>query len=258
MQRIECIGLITAICFLIKVRQNIIRDQADALRGEKRLFTIDVPDFLVVNIRLSLHCLDVLHSERQHIFVVDGVYNGIRMKLIAERLLCCAQGRILTHARIDRKDGCTGKSEQMVLLKILGDCLMHIAELTAMALVKDNNYPLIKYGMPCILFDKSRKLLNRSDNDPCIVVFQLTPQNRRRSITVCSALFKSVVFLYRLVVKILAVYDEKHLIYVIQLCGKLRRLERSQRFAAAGGMPDVPAARSAAVFLVVVGYSDAV
>lgn len=87
-----------------------------------------------------------------------------------------------------------------------------------------------------------------------LVILQLALQNRRGGVAVGSALFKTVVFLHRLVVQILAVHrTEKHFVEVVQLGSKLRRLEGGQRFAAAGGVPDVPAARHRAVLFIVVG-----
>lgn len=112
--------------------------------------------------------------------------------------------------------------------------------------------------MSGVLLDKGGELLNGGDNDSCIVILQLALQNRRGGVAVGSALFKAVIFLHRLIVQILAVHNEKHFVNIVQLGGKLRRLEGSQRFAAAGGVPDVPAARYGAVFLIIVGDLNAV
>ena len=70
--------------------QNVLCDQPDALRSQKCLFPVDVPDFLVVNIRLGIHCLDVVYPEGQHIFIVDSIYDGVGVKLVAKCLRCCA------------------------------------------------------------------------------------------------------------------------------------------------------------------------
>ena len=117
---------------------------------------------------------------------------------------------------------------------------------------------LSKTLCPAFFFDKGGELLNGGDNDSCIVILQLALQDCRRGVAVGRTFFKSVVFLHRLIVQILAVHDKKHLVDVIQFRGKLRRLERGQRLAAAGGVPDVPAARYSAVFLVVIGDLNAV
>ena len=258
LQYAVCIGFITPVGLLVKMRQNVIRDQSDAFRGKKRLFPVDVPNFLVVNIRLGIHCLDVVHPEGQHVFVIDGIHDGVGVKLVAERLRCCAKRRVLAYACIDCKDGRAGKAEQMVLLKVFGDGLMHIPELTPVALIKNDNNSLIKNAVSGVLLDKGGELLNGGDNDSCIVILQLALQNRRGGVAVGSAFFKAVIFLHRLIVQILAVHNEKHFVNIVQLGGKLRRLEGSQRFAAAGGVPDVPAACYGAVFLIIVGDLNAV
>ena len=135
---------------------------------------------------------------------------------------------------------------------------MHIPELTPVALIKNDNNSLIKNAVSGVLLDKGGELLNSGDNDSCIVILQLALQNRRGGVAVGSSLFKAVIFLHRLIVQILAVHNEKHFVDVVQLGSKLRRLERGQCFAAAGGVPDVPAACYGAVFLIIVGDLNAV
>ena len=240
------------------MRQNVIRDQSDAFRGKKRLFPVDVPNLFVVNIRLGVHRFDVVHPEGQYIFVVNGVHDGVSVELIAKSLLCRAECGILAHACIDRKDGRAGKAKEVVLLEILRNGLMHIPELTPVALIKNDNNSLIKNAVSGVLFDESCQLLDGGNDDLGVVIFQLTLQHRCGGVAVGSALFKAVIFLHRLIVQILAVHDKKHLVDIIQLRGKLRRFEGSQRFAAAGGVPDVPAACYGAVFLIIVGDLNAV
>ena len=252
-QHAEGVGLIATICFLVKVGQNVLCDQSDAFRGKKRLFPVDVPNLFVVNIRLGIHCLDVVHPEGQHVFVVNGIHDGVGVELIAKSLRCRAECGILAHACIDRKDRRSGKAKEVVLLEILRNGLMHIPELTPVALIKNNNNSLIKNAVSGVLLDKGGELLNGGDNDSCIVILQLALQHRCRGVAVGSTLFKAVIFLHRLIVQILAVHNKEHLVDVIQFRGKLRRLERGQCFAATSGVPDVPAARYGAVFLIIVG-----
>ena len=258
LQDAKRVGLVAAIRFLVEVRQNIFRNQANAFRRKKSLFAIDVPDFLVVNVLTHIHRLVIFHAEGQHILVTDSVNDGVGVKLVAERLRCCAKRGILAHAGIDREDGRAGKAEQMIPLEVLGDGLVHVAELTAMALIEDDDEPLVKHCMSGILLDERGELLNGGDDDFCVVVLKLTLQDCRGGIAVCRALLKAVVLLHRLVVQILAVNDEQHLVDVVQLGGQLRRFEGCQRLAAAGGVPDISAARDGAVLLVVVGDFDAV
>ena len=96
------------------------------------------------------------------------------MELIAKSLLCRAECGILAHACIDCKDGRAGKAEQMILLKVLGDSLMHIAKLAAVAFIENDDHSLIKYGMSGVLFDESCQLLDGGNDDLGVVIFQLT------------------------------------------------------------------------------------
>ena len=146
----------------------------------------------------------------------------------------------------------------MIPLEVLGDGLVHVAELTAMALIEDDDEPLVKHRMSGILFDECSELLNGGNDDFGVIIFKLALQDCRGGIAVRRALLKAVVLLHRLVVQILAVNDEQHLVDVVQLGGQLRRFEGCQRLAAAGGVPDISAARDGAVLLVVVGDFDAV
>ena len=258
MQDTKRVSLIAAIRFLIEVRQNILRDQANTFRRKESLFAVDVPDFLVINVWLGIHRFDGVHAEGQHILVTDGIYDGVGMELVAEGLRCCAKVGRLTHTCIDCKDGRAGKAKQMIPFEILGDGLVHVPELAAVALVEDDDEPFVKHRMSGILFDECSELLNGGNDDFGVIIFKLALQDCRGGIAVRRALLKAVVFLHRLVVQVLAVNDEQHLVDVVQLGGKLRCFERGQRFAAAGGVPDVPAARYGAVFLVVVGDLNAV
>ena len=100
------------------------------------------------------------------------------MKLIAKACSVVRSVGFLLTACIDCKDGRAGKAEQMVLLKVFGECLMHIPELTPVALIKNDNNSLIKNAVSGVLLDKGGELLNGGDNDSCVVILQLALQNR--------------------------------------------------------------------------------
>ena len=59
----------------------------NAFRRVKRLFPVDVGNLLVVNIGFFIHRFDIINTEGQDVFVVDGVDNGIGMQLCPKRLL---------------------------------------------------------------------------------------------------------------------------------------------------------------------------
>ena len=136
--------------------------------------------------------------------------------------------------------------------------LVHITELAAVALVKDDHNVLLVDFMPRIFLDEGCQLLDGSNDDMRFRVFQLTFQNRGTGVGVCRALFKTVILLHSLVVQVLAVYHKQHFVDIGQLRCQPRRLEGCQRLAGASGVPDVAAALDAAILFVVVGDLDAV
>ena len=71
--------------------------------------------------------------------------------------------------------------------------------------------------MAFVFAHKNIKLLDRRDDDPCVGVFHLPLQNGGAGVAIRRALFKAVVFFHRLIIQVLAVYDELHLVYVRQL-----------------------------------------
>lgn len=135
---------------------------------------------------------------------------------------------------------------------------MHVAKLAAMALVEDDDHPFPIDRMILLLLDEGGQLLDGGNDDVGVVVLQLLFQNGGGSVAVGRPFLKAVVLLHSLVVQILPVHHEQHLIDVGQLGGQTGRLEGGQRFAAAGGVPDVAAALDGAVLLVVVGDLNAV
>ena len=145
------------------------------------------------------------------------------------------------------------------------DAGVHIAKLAAVALIEYQNNVLIPDGMVRVLSDEHIQLLDGGDNDAVMVeiaffvpILQLALQHRSAAVAVGRALLEPVVFLDGLVVQVLAVYHKQHLVNVGQGRGKLRRLEGSQGFAAACGVPDVAAGLQGAGFLIVGGYFDPV
>ena len=189
--------------------------------------------------------------QRQDFFAV-----GIR--LTTKRLRGGFQRRFAARTGIGRKNRRTRKAKEVIVFKILGDVLVHIAKLAAMALVKNQDNVLLENLMSLIAGDKQRQLLNRCNDDFIsmriafgIPVFQLALQHLRGGVSVGRPFFKAVIFFHGLVVQILAVYHEQNFINVGEVRGQLRRFERCQRFAAACGMPDVPACGQRSRLLVI-------
>ena len=257
-QHIVDVGFIPAIGFLIEVVEDILRHQLDTLRRHKGLFTVDIMHLFVVDIRLCLHRLDIVHAEGQDILVVDRVNDRIGMQLVAEGLFGGGEMRILHMTGVCGEDRRAGEAEHMILFEVLDDRGVHIAELTAVTLVKDDDDVLLIHRMTLIFIDEGRELLDRGDDDPRVLVLELLFQNRGRGIAVRCALFKAVIFFHRLVVEVFSVHDEQHLVDVGQLRGKARSLEARQRFAGACGMPDITAALDRTVLLIISRHLNAV
>ena len=109
----------------------------------------------------------------------------------------------------------------MILFKVLDDGCVHIPELTAVALVKDNDNTLIKNRMTLVPVHKVRQLLDRCDDDFVLMgiaffvpILQLTLQHPCGGVAVGGALLKAVIFLPGLIVQILAVNHEENLINI--------------------------------------------
>ena len=180
------------------------------------------------------------------------------MQLVAERLRRGEIAWISGASCVDCKNRRSSKAEQVVLFEIVDNGFMHITELAAVALVKDDHNVLLVDFMPRIFLDKGRQLLDGGNDDMCFRVFQLAFQNRGAGVGVCRSLLEAVILFHSLVVQILAVYHKQHLVDVGQLRCQPCRFEGSQRLAGASGVPDVAAALDSAILFVVVGDLDAV
>ena len=79
---------------------------------------------------------------------------------------------------------------------------MHLAELGAVALVKNDHDVPAEYFMPAVHADETVELLDGGDDDPRVGVFELLFQLGRRGVAVGRALLEFVVLLHRLVVEV--------------------------------------------------------
>ena len=199
--------------------EYIVRHKGNSLRCLKGFFPVDVPNLFVINVCIRIHRFNIVHTERQNILIIDGIYYGIRMKLIPKSLLSRKILRIHPCSCIRREDRCPRETEHIILFETLYNGIMHIAELAAVAFVKDydNLFPI--NFMLFILLDEGRELLNGCNNNMCLWIPQLPLQNRRRGIAVSSTFLKSVIFLHGLIVQILTVNNKEHFINKRKLCG---------------------------------------
>ena len=133
---------------------------------------------------------------------------------------------------------------------------MHIAELGAVALVKNQHHMLFIHHMPLVFADESIQLLNGGDDDADVLVFQLFFEYLGRCVAVCRTFFKKVILDHRLVVEVLSVNDKEHLIHRGQSRGELSRLKTGECLARSGGMPNIAPRFNRPRFFVVGGHFD--
>ena len=219
---------------------------------------VDVVNILIHHLLVNVHRFDVIHAERQDIVIIDRIHNGVGVQLVAKGLLGREKLRGVRLLCVDREDRRSGKAEQVVLAEILHNRRVHIAELGTMAFVKDDDNVLLIDRVTGIFLDKGCQLLNGRNDDMAVLVLKLFFEDRRAGVGVCRALFKTVVFLHGLIVEVFAVHNKQNLVDIGQCRGETCGLEGGQRFAAPRGVPDVAAARDAAVFLIIVCNFDAV
>ena len=244
--------------FLVKMLQRVADDLADALRRAHCLFNVDGPNLRVFHVILFLDRVHIVDAEWQDVPIIDRVHDRVGVELVAKRLLRGAKVWILAGPGVDGEDRRAGEAKQMIVLEGLRNGLVHISELAAVALVEDDDKMLPERRVAFVFAHKNVEFLDRRDDDPRVRVFHLPLQNGGAGVAVRCALFKAVVFLHRLIIQVLAVYDEQHLVDIRQLRRQLCGLERRERLAASRRVPDVAARLDAAVLLVGRGDFDAI
>ena len=145
--------------------ENVLGNERNSLRRCKCFLAVNIPDLLIINVGIDIHCLDVINAERKNVLVVDGIHDGVCMKLISKCLLRSEELRIPYCPSICREDRRSRKAKHIIFFEVVNDSLMHITKLAAMAFIKDNNNLLIVNSMLLKLFDEGGQLLNRCNND---------------------------------------------------------------------------------------------
>ena len=199
--------------------KDIGDDFRNTRRSKQGRLCVDRFDLFILRATLAFNCVYKVYPEGQHISVVDCVNDGIGMKFVPEGLCSCSQVGVSAAVCIDRKNGRTGKSKDMVLLEVLDDLCMHFAKLAAMTLIEYQHNMAVIDRMLRILRDEVFKLLYGCHDDFIIVgislavfVFNLALQDAGASVAVGRTFFKAIILFHRLIVEILAVDDKQHLV----------------------------------------------
>ena len=183
------------------------------------------------------------------------------MELVAKGLRSRQQIHVLSFSCIGGKNRRAGKPKQVIILECLDDFSVHLSELTAVTLIKDNNRVLAKHLMSLVLRDKVVQLLDgRDDNFIRVVtaffvsVFKLSLQYSGRSIAVRRSFFKAVIFSHGLIVQVFSINHEQNLVHIRKCRCQLCCLEGGQRFSASRSVPDISSCIRCSHLLVVGGY----
>ena len=225
-QRVKQIAFIAATGFLVEMLKDIFRNEMNPCRGFKCLFAVNVANFLIINIRINVHSLNVIHAEGEDVFIIDSVDDSISVDSVAKCLLGSKTAGILGgDFGIERENGRPRKAEHVVLLEVTNNRFMHVAKLAAVTLVKDNHNLFAVYSVRLVFLDKGREFLNGRYDDFRIGIGQLLFQYLCGSIAVSRALLETVVFPHGLIIQVFAVNDEKHFVNKRQARGNASRLE---------------------------------
>lgn len=227
-------------------------------RGSCKAFSaFDVPYLAVLHLLFLFHRPYVVHAERKHVVVAYGIHYRISVQAVAKHIF-----RGLVDASAGRhvfsEDGRAGEAEQVVFLEPLGDEPVHVAELRAVAFVENHHHLFLVELALRVPLDVGSKLLDGGDDNLALRMADLPLQFFGGRVAVGRPLLEAVILFHGLVVEVFTVYHEKHLVDVGEFRGKLRGLERSERFARPRGVPHVSSGITCAIQPGVVRHLDAV
>ena len=124
---------------------------------------------------------------------------------------------------------------------------------------------LVEHLMSFVLGHEVVQLLNGRDDDFILMiaaffisVLKLPLQYPCGSVAVGRAFFKAVIFFHGLIVQVFSIDHEQNLVHIGKCGCKLCGLERSQRFSASCGMPNIAACVNRSGLFVVGGDFDAI
>ena len=138
--------------FCAKCSQNIAGDNAHTLGRVKSFQCINTPHVPALHIILHAHGAFVVHTEAEHVLVVDGVDDGVGIQFVTEA--CSVVIKALPTFAVNG----VPVTENHVFLEQLVDDLTHIAKLAAVALVEDQHHTFLSRMSTFSSFFLSRML----------------------------------------------------------------------------------------------------
>ena len=199
--------------------------------------------------------LEVVHMETQHIAIFNGMGDGVGVELLFKDVGGGDHAGLLTVdfliGRVLLEDGRAGEAEQLGLGEELTDGPVVLAELGAVALVEDEDDALVAQGLEAfaIFFlvtaiQCQSELLNGRDDHLVGVIIgaQALHEGFGVGVFLHATRLETVEFLPGLAVEVLAVHHEQAFFDIGIVLEQGGSLERGQRLATSGGVPDVAVA----------------
>ena len=180
--------------------------------------------------------------EAEDVVVENGVLDEVVVQALAEKRLGGEDSMPLRHA-VHLEAGRPGEAEELRVCEMPDNVAVHVAKLAAVAFVDDEYDFLVLVGVHHIRVPRSLDgdchLLHRRDDELAALVLHLADEDIRLVRRVHGALLKLVELLGGLRIEIFAVNKEYDLLDLRASGENLRRLERGERLARTGRVPDV-------------------
>ena len=180
--------------------------------------------------------------EAEDIVIENSVFNQVVMDALSEQHFCSLRDFSFDFS-VDLKTRRSSKAKELCFLEMPHNIFVHIAELTSMAFVDDENDFFI---FICIhdfsilrTLDCICHLLHGGNNELPVLILHLFNENIGAVGCIHRSVFKLVEFFRSLRVQVFAVNKEDDFLDIWIGCLNLSRLKRGQSLTGAGCMPDV-------------------
>ena len=235
--------VLTISCLRFMVLDNVVCDHRHPFLGHIEFAYINpICHCGIIPVEITLHCLNVLNMEAKNIVVEDSILDEVIMYAFPKQHFCglCDFSLGLP---VHFETGCAGKAEELCLLEMPNNVLVHITKLTAVTLVNDEDNFLVLIGIHnfCVLrtLHSVRHLLHRCDDELPVLILHLFYKDISSISGINRTGFEFVELFCSLGVQVLPVNKEDNLFDIGIGCEDLCRLKRCQRLSCAGCMPNI-------------------
>ena len=225
------------------VADDVVCDERQPLVRAVHLLRVDpLDERAVLLLVVALDRLDVLDVEAEDVVVENGVLDEVVVQALAEKRLGGEDAMPLRHA-VHLEAGRPGEAEELRVCEMPDNVAVHVAELAAVAFVDDEYDFLVLVGVHHLRVPRSLDgdchLLHRRDDELAALVLHLADENVRLVRRIHGTLLELVELLGGLRIEVFAVNKENDLLDLRAGGENLSRLERGERLARAGRVPDV-------------------